>query len=176
MYEFTDSRNDGTSKDGAMSLARCLGWFSIGLGAMEVLAPGRLARSLGMYGREGLIQAYGAREIMTGLAILSTGDPTPWIWGRVAGDALDIATLSTAMDERNPRRRNVEIAIAMVAAVTAADVVCGQQLAAGPGGSVQRYETDRSGFPLGVASARGADTDYRIPREYRSSMDTPPPM
>src|SRR3954465_11804550 len=134
MYESSETRT-GTSKDGPMQLARWLGGFSIGLGAVEVLAPGRLARTLGMHGREALIQGYGAREIMTGLAILSTGDPTPWIWGRVAGDALDIATLTTAVDERNPKRRNVEIAMAVVAAVTAVDVVCGQQLAAGPGGS-----------------------------------------
>jgi hypothetical protein len=176
MYEISETRTNGTSKDGPLQLARCLGWFSIGLGAMELLAPGRLARWLGMEGREGLIQGYGAREVMTGLAILSTGDPTPWIWGRVAGDALDIATLATAMDERNPRRRNVEIALATVAAVTAVDVVCGQQLGVGPGGSVEYFETDRSGFPLGVGSARGAEGDFPVPREYRSSMDRPPAM
>ena len=65
----------------AYSLAQGLGWFSIGLGMAEVLAPGHLARFLGMEERTELIRAYGAREIMSGIGILSQEDPTPWIWG-----------------------------------------------------------------------------------------------
>ena len=82
---------DSSWRDGAdgatHALARGLGWFSIGLGVAELVAPGQLARFLGMEERTELIRAYGAREIMTGIGILSQEDPTPWIWGRVAGDA-----------------------------------------------------------------------------------------
>ena len=49
----------------------------------------RLCRAIGLEGREALIRAYGAREIATGLAILSTHHATAWVWGRVGGDALD---------------------------------------------------------------------------------------
>jgi len=42
-----------------------LGWFSIGLGLAEVLAPRSLTRGLGMEGHEQLMQAYGVREIAT---------------------------------------------------------------------------------------------------------------
>ena len=56
------------------SLAQGLGWFSIGLGLVELAAPGRLARSLGMEERTELIRAYGTREIMTGIGILSQQD------------------------------------------------------------------------------------------------------
>jgi hypothetical protein len=34
-----------------------LGWFSIGLGLAEILAPRALCRALGMEGREALVQA-----------------------------------------------------------------------------------------------------------------------
>ena len=92
------------------AMAQGLGWFSIGLGLAEVLAPRTLARSLGMDGQAGVIGAYGVREILTGIAILSQDDPTPWVWGRVAGDALDLATLAPALSERNPERGNAAIA------------------------------------------------------------------
>lgn len=109
------------------TLANALGWFSLGLGAVELLAPGRLAEWLGMDDREALVRAYGAREIATGIGILSQRKPTPWIWGRVAGDGLDLATLFAALPN-NPKAKNVGIAIAAVAGVTALDVLCGIML------------------------------------------------
>jgi hypothetical protein len=48
-------------------LGRALGWFSIGLGVTELLAPRLITRALGMQGSEGLVRAYGAREIGSGL-------------------------------------------------------------------------------------------------------------
>ena len=40
-------------------MARNLGWFSIALGVAELFAPGRVARSAGVEGRERLLQGYG---------------------------------------------------------------------------------------------------------------------
>jgi hypothetical protein len=105
-----------------------LGWFSIALGAAELLAARRLARAVGMDDYAALIRAYGVREIATGAAILYQRDPTPWIWGRVAGDALDLATLAVGLHEDNPRRANVGLAIAAVAGATALDLVCAVRL------------------------------------------------
>src|SRR5919112_5715207 len=99
-YRNRSSRRDSS----ADALARGLGWFSIGLGLAEVIAPGALARALGMRGHEGLIRAYGVREIATGIGVLASEDPTPWIWGRVAGDALDLATLATAVERKNRKQ------------------------------------------------------------------------
>src|SRR5262249_6178371 len=70
-------------------VAHALGWFSIGLGLAEVLAGKALGKALGMEDRVGLIRGFGAREIATGFGILSQPRPTMWIWGRVAGDAMD---------------------------------------------------------------------------------------
>jgi hypothetical protein len=114
----------------ARAVARGLGWFSLGLGLAEVAASRGLAAWLGMEGRTGLVRAYGAREIATGLAILlSRDDPAPWIRARVGGDALDLATLVAAgLDGDNPRKGNVGLALAAVADVTALDVACPRAL------------------------------------------------
>lgn len=113
--------------DDGQTLANGLGWFSIGLGLYEILAPRHLARFLGS-DRTDLIQAYGLREIGTGIGILTNRRPTEWVWGRVAGDALDLATLATGLDGDNPRRGNVALAMAAVAGVAALDVMCATQL------------------------------------------------
>ncbi|HEX6985680.1 MAG TPA: hypothetical protein VF170_09895 [Planctomycetaceae bacterium] len=103
--------------------ARGLGWFSVGLGVTELVAAERLAESLGMEGKEDLIRLYGAREVATGLGCLGQTPPTPWVWGRVAGDALDIATLLAHMTPDNPKRHNVGLALAAVIGVTLLDVL-----------------------------------------------------
>ena len=151
----------------AGTLARQLGWFSIALGAVELFAAKRVTRTLGMWGQERLVRAYGVREIVKGVGILTSNDPTPWLWGRVAGDALDLGTLAMAYRD-NPKRRNVAIAMANVATVTALDVLCAQQLAAIKGRqnpAVMRDYSDRSGFPLGVEAARGVARDAVIPAD-----------
>jgi hypothetical protein len=100
-------RPRGRDSDGALGLARGLGWFSIGLGFAELVAPGHLARLLGMEERTDLIRLYGAREIATGVGILAQEDPTTWMWGRVGGDVVDLATLATGLGRDNPQRENV---------------------------------------------------------------------
>ena len=116
------------SEADAIALARGLGWFSIGLGLAELLAPRALARSLGMPGRTGLLQVYGLREIGAGIGALAARDPTPWIQGRVAGDALDLATLAAAYPD-NRRKGSLLLAVAAVAGVTVLDVACAGALA-----------------------------------------------
>ena len=107
-------------------LARSLGWFSIGLGLAEVMAPRRLTRALGMRDSEATIQLYGVREIATGLAILAT-ESSASLWSRVGGDALDVGTLAMHLDG-NPKRGNVAIALAAVGGVTMLDVACARAL------------------------------------------------
>ena len=112
-------------------LAMGLGWFSLGLGLYEMLAPGHLSRTLGLEGREGLLRFYGVREIGSGLGIfLTQPNPVPWVWARVGGDALDLGTLGMALKPDNPKRGNAALALASVVGVTVLDVLCGQQLSA----------------------------------------------
>jgi hypothetical protein len=112
-------------------LANVLGWLSIGMGLAKVVAPERIGAALGMEDWTELIRAYGFRDAASGMGILAQRHPTPWVWARVAGDALDLVTLATRTGPDNPRRRNVMGAIAAVAGVTALDVICGAQLARG---------------------------------------------
>jgi len=154
------------------ALARGLGWFSVGLGLAEMLAPRMLAEQLGMQGKEGLLRFYGTREVAVGVGILMSDDPSPWIWGRVAGDALDLASLAPGLNERNQRKGNVAIAIAAVAAVTALDCICAQALrsTAGEQGQLSRDYSDRRGFPRPPEEMRGvARKDFAAPGDMRVS-------
>ena len=108
--------------------ANALGWFSVGLGLLELVAARPLGRALGMKKRANLIRLYGLREIGTGVGIFSQRRPLPYIQARIAGAALDLATLAAALPG-NRKRGNVLGALAAVAGVTALDVLCAKQLA-----------------------------------------------
>ena len=154
---------------GHEELARGLGWFSIGLGVLELVAAPGLCRALGLNGREALVRAHGVREVATGVAILMSHDPTPWILGRVGGDALDLATLATGLEGDNPRKANLIAATAAVAGVTALDVVCAQGLIGEKRlSALGAFDyAGRSGFPRSPRSMRGAASDFEPPADFR---------
>jgi len=104
-------RKGQSSMIGADRLARALGWFSVGLGVAELVAPGRIARTLGLDDKQGLIRAYGAREVASAVPTLSIDKPIG-LASRIAGDALDLGTLATGLQRDNPQRRNAAIATA----------------------------------------------------------------
>src|SRR5579884_4148261 len=111
------------------SLATGLGWFSIGLGLSEVLAAGPLARMIGATDdgkTRKVLRTYGLREIAAGIGILSQPTSAGWLWGRVAGDMMDLASLGVAFKDGNKTR--LALATAAVAGVTALDVYCGKRL------------------------------------------------
>jgi hypothetical protein len=138
-------------------VARGLGWFSIGLGLAEIVAPGRLARALGLEGREKLLRAYGAREIASGTGALSI-DPAPAIWSRVGGDLLDLGTLAIGLRSgEGEQRRNAGIAIAAVLGITIVDLLTATSLSkeVKEDRGEKRDYSDRSGFPRGIPTGRG---------------------
>jgi uncharacterized membrane protein len=114
-------------------LARGLGWFSIGLGLAELLAPRGIANIVGAgHKHTGLIRLYGLREIASGIAIFAQGRrPAAAVWSRVVGDALDLATLGVAFAAPDSNKGRVAFATANVLTVTALDVFCAQQLSSG---------------------------------------------
>jgi uncharacterized membrane protein len=106
-------------------IANALGWFSIGLGLAEVLAPRALSRLIGVRPKVGLMRLYGAREIATGIGLLSQQqNKDRWLKARVAGDALDLISLGTAMTSDDSGRGKLIAATAAVAGVTAIDALC----------------------------------------------------
>jgi uncharacterized membrane protein len=125
-WDSAEAHNDGDER-----LATGLGMFSLGLGLAEVVAPGALAEFIGVADDDKsrtILRSYGAREIGTGLGILGQKRPASWLWGRVGGDMLDIATLAAAMSRPEADKAKVGRAMAMVLGVTALDVYCAQQL------------------------------------------------
>jgi uncharacterized membrane protein len=111
----------------AEQLAKALGWFSVGLGLAQLLAPRRMSRAIGVEERPGIMRALGVREIVSGAGILSQPRPANWLWTRVAGDAMDLALLGNAARSPYNRRRRIGVALAAVAGVAALDVLAGME-------------------------------------------------
>ena len=115
-------------RQNAERLALGLGWFSIGLGLVEVAAPRSLARAIGIPDASpSVLRAFGVRELGAGLAILAEPDRADWLWSRVGGDAVDLSCLAIGLNE-NSNKRRFAMALAAFAGVTALDVLCARQL------------------------------------------------
>ena len=172
MHKHTDTAH---SQSGADKLARGLGWLSIGIGLYQLLTPGKLTQKLGMQGNENNMRACGAREIITGIGAFSD-NPTPAIWSRVGGDMLDLAALSFALkDAHNPKKQNMYLALTAVGILTAIDYACAKALSqrhAYQGGITPDYR-QRSGFPKGLAGARGAASDFQVPADMKAALPSP---
>lgn len=115
----------------AAQVARALGWFSIGLGAAEVAVPQQLSDYLGMNDRAELVRVFGLREIGAGIGILREPKQARWVWARVAGDALDLLVLASALSPDNAKRTRAGWAFGTVAAITVVDIICATNLSRG---------------------------------------------
>jgi uncharacterized membrane protein len=76
------------------------------------------------------MRTYGVRELAAGIGILSQERPVNWVWSRVAGDVVDLATLARA----RATSRGRTAATAAVLGVTALDIMCATQLTRADGG------------------------------------------
>ncbi len=173
-------RTGASSLDASDRLAKGLGWFSIGLGALEMAAPRLVTGMLGLRGGTGWVRLFGLREIGTGLVTLSPDKPAG-LWMRVAGDVLDIAAVLAAT--RRPSRRNfwrgdasprgplLMLAGVLVVDLAAASLASAKRSRAlgpsSPRGTRERREL--SGFPQGVEAARGGGRDATIPADMRAA-------
>jgi uncharacterized membrane protein len=122
-----DERDGGG--DGA-ALSSALGWFGIGLGVAEVLAPGGVARLIGVPATDrnlGVMRAMGVREITSGLGILAQPRSPGWVWSRTAGDVMDLTLLQRALSSRDGHRDRTAAATMAVLGVAALDVVAGER-------------------------------------------------
>jgi hypothetical protein len=160
----------GRAQSSHNKVARGLGYFSIALGVAELVAPGAICRAAGIRGLEPVVRGYGAREIATGVAILNSHDPEPWIWARVAGDLADVATVAAGVQQDNDSRSRSAVALATLAVVTLVDLACANGLNSEKGTrkTATRGYADRSGFPLGLHAARGAARDFKVPDDMKT--------
>lgn len=142
------------------SLAQFLGWFSLGLGAMQLTAPRLMCRVVGASG-EGrsrtVMRLLGLRELTQGTGILTRPRPTGWLWSRVVGDALDLALLGATAARNEGRRGRTAFAAANVVAVAVPDVY------------ESRYLSRRSGEPRAGMLVRKAVTVRRAREEVEQA-------
>jgi uncharacterized membrane protein len=164
-------RRSVAGADGAQGerLARALGWFSIGLGLAEVLAPQSVARLTGIENDESnrrLLRGMGLREITSGLGILSQRKTAGWVWSRVAGDALDLALLGSALRSENAQKGRVVAATAAVLGVTALDVYCGTQLGETTDGETGEASSNTIEIKTALTVGRSPEEVYRFWRDF----------
>ena len=136
--------------------ARIMGWASFGLAAAFFAYPGRIARTFGLEGKENLIRAFGAQEVLAGMGALSI-DVTPAMWARAGGDVIHIATTATGLRSGDPtQRRNAAVGVAALAGFLVVDSLIAGRLSAERSRSrgESRDYSDRSGFPNGILSTR----------------------
>jgi hypothetical protein len=160
-----------TASNAPRQFARALGWLGLGLGAIEMIAPGQIARALGMEGREPILQGYGLREIANGIGVLTSSDPRRLMWGRVMGDALDLATVLKRGDENDSLgggpRRYTGAAVAALVGIAAMDVLCATMLERAEAPRRPRTRRDYSGRAGVPAHMRGAARNFEVPRDIR---------
>ncbi len=146
-------------------LARGLGWFSIGLGLSEVLAPRSIERFLGTRNHAILTRLMGLREIASGIGILAGRQPAGWLWARVAGDLVDITSLKMAATSETAKPANIAFAGAAVLGITALDVACAQEFSQedGPVPERQGIEVRKS-----IQINRSPEELYRFWRNFQN--------
>jgi uncharacterized membrane protein len=107
-------------------LATFLGWFSLGLGVPQLLAPGAVNRAIGVAddGEARMWQrVVGMRELAAAGGILVQRRPAEWARARVAGDVMDLALLVSALRGKDASRGRLLGALASVVGIAVVDAV-----------------------------------------------------
>lgn len=165
-------RERGNGGGQAERLAAGLGWFSIGLGVAELVAPRAVVRGIGLKGRgpaPTLMRLCGLRELAAGVGILSERRPAAWMWSRVAGDVMDLALVAAGFAMRGTNRARLAAATAAVAGVTVVDALCAQQLSGLGRLSVQTTSEGMLRVRRRITVGRPPDALYRFWRDFTNA-------
>ncbi|HYG24418.1 MAG TPA: SRPBCC family protein [Verrucomicrobiae bacterium] len=125
-------------------LARAMGWVSLGLGLASLLAPRRVGKGVGVGEHSTLLRLLGLRELVSGVGILTQARPSPWLWGRVGGDLMDIALLGAALASKDSRATRIALAGAAVAGITALDLKASRGISRNPGANLRAFHYTRT--------------------------------
>lgn len=115
---------------GLARLAKPLGWFSLALGAAEILKGRDIARVHGAPEGKNVVRGFGVREIAAGAAVLAQPrSPLPFL-ARAAGDVLDIGAASyAARKATGDKARVAKTSLATVAGFLVLDLLVARALA-----------------------------------------------
>ena len=100
----------------------------------------------------------------------TTHDATPWIWGRVAGDALDIATVALAPPDWRGGDRKKAVGAGRAGSPSRRSICSARpasprrKAVAGPRAPITATAAASRGVPQ---AARGAARDFQVPRDIR---------
>ena len=150
-------------------MINALGWLSIGLGLVQLVAPRSVARASGLRDVSPLwIRAIGLREIACGVGLLRGETRPAWRWSRMAGDAIDLSLLGMAMARRRNAGSRLATTAAVVAGVTAIDYLASAQLA--PRKLSELPAPGKEGLALqkSLIVNRSADDCYRAWRDLEN--------
>jgi len=138
-----------------IQMARVLALLSFKLGGLELMFGRRIARELGL-GKHELVDAFGLREIATGAMAMGYPDSALPIWGRVAGDVMDLALLASALGSSNRRRHRAAWAAIAVLGITLVDVAVALSLTKREQKAVTTGQRTRVRRPLGAPMPKAA--------------------
>ncbi len=129
---------------------RGLGWMSLGLGVAQLAAPGAVRQLSGVDDSpmsRAVVPLVGARELVHAAGLLTSRRKSAWAWTRVAGDAMDLATLGMAIAHRSGRRRRRLVGVTgAVVGITAVDLLTAVQATRSKEtGSVPTVRSSRTG-------------------------------
>jgi uncharacterized membrane protein len=120
-----------TRQEEVQRRGRRLGWMSLGLGVAQLAAPDRVRRISGVDDSptsRAVVPLVGARELVHAAGLLSSRRKGIWAWTRVAGDAMDLASLGVAIAHREGGRRRRLVAVTgAIAGITMVDLLTALQ-------------------------------------------------
>lgn len=124
-------REGWTGTTEGRSLASFLGFFSLALGAAQVLAPRGVSRAIGLRptaATTAVMRGLGVREIVNGMGIVAQPASKEWLGARVGGDLMDLALIGAAL-LKSERPARTLLAGAAVLGVGALDMLGTERLA-----------------------------------------------
>lgn len=107
-------------------LAKFLGLFSAGLGAVQLAAPEKINDLIGVEDRpktRAIMRGVGVQELSAAQGAFAFSPPTPVLWARVAGDVAHLTLLGKAFTNRRNDQRKLTWTLAAVAGIALVDTV-----------------------------------------------------
>lgn len=104
--------------------AKMMGLFSYALGTAQILRPGSVNRLMGVPDHNpnhAMTRLIGIREIVTGTGVLFGRNTSGWMWGRVAGDIMDVSNVAGQLAGRLGTRQKLIPTLLVLSAIAVLD-------------------------------------------------------
>jgi uncharacterized membrane protein len=153
------------------TLARGLGLFSLGLGAVQLLAPRRFAEWIGVRptgGGKAVTRAVGVRELTAAAGLLGRRRPVAFTWSRVGGDLMDIGLLARAALAPNARRARLSAAMLAAGGIAVLDLVSSSLLSLDSSAPREERRGARRVVRRSITVNRAPEDAYRFWRDLEN--------